>query len=256
MIEGLGYTIKYQDVETLGVVIFSMLFIWLEKLNPKEERMLIKDQLKYDVFAFVVLSIGVGLFRPLIAFCYDTMKLSSITTIESSKHWPIWIRILIVHILSDFCLYWVHRLMHTNEFFWRTHQWHHSVEKMYWFAGFRTSVMHIFIYAIPQVFLGFYLLKFNQIEIGIAFAIGVFSNMFIHANLTIPRWLPLELVFVTPDFHHPHHSQLGTQKKNFGNVFTLWDRLFGTYVDPRLIRKDYKYGLKEKPADWRMMIGI
>jgi sterol desaturase/sphingolipid hydroxylase (fatty acid hydroxylase superfamily) len=37
-------------------------------------------------------------------------------------------------------------------------------------------------------------------------------------------------IFITPDVHHIHHSQeLSDQTRNFGTVFSWWDRLFGTY---------------------------
>jgi sterol desaturase/sphingolipid hydroxylase (fatty acid hydroxylase superfamily) len=49
---------------------------------------------------------------------------------------------------------------------------------------------------------------------------------------------------------------MGTQSKNFGNIFSFWDRLFGSYVNPEKMRSGHKYGLKEKPSNWRMMIGL
>ena len=45
------------------------------------------------------------------------------------------------------------------------------------------------------------------------------------------RWL--ERVFVTPRYHHIHHgADLGHCNLNLGNVFTFWDRPFGTGLDP------------------------
>lgn len=248
--------LTYQDVETLGLIVFSLVFVALEKLRPKHLGLNVKDQLKLDVAAFLLLVLGVNLSRLIIGLFYESVNLSSLTLIQMSGEWPFILRLLGAHFVSDFCLYWIHRLMHSNSFFWRTHQWHHSAEKLYWFSGFRTSLMHAFIYAFPQVFVGFCLFKFSPIELGIGFAFGALSNLFTHSNLALPEWLPLHWVLVTPDFHHPHHSQLGTQNKNFGNVFTLWDRIFGTYVDPSKIRKDFKYGLKESPSNLRMMIGL
>jgi len=53
--------------------------------------------------------------------------------------------------IVDFIIYWIHRAQHQFDFLWRTHAWHHSIEQMYWFAGFRTSFLHSLIYNIPQV---------------------------------------------------------------------------------------------------------
>lgn len=249
-------SLTYQDIETVGLVIFSLVFALLERLWPKHADLAVRDQLKADLLAMLVLVVGVNLSRLFVSTVLNRFDVAAYTLIDASGEWPFIFRLIGAHLLSDFCLYWIHRSMHANANLWRTHQWHHSAEKLYWFSGFRTSLTHAFLYAIPQVFVGFYLFKFTALEAGIGFTVGIVSNLFTHSNLQLPSWLPLHWVLVTPDFHHPHHSQLGTQNKNFGNVFSIWDRLFGTYVDPALIRKDFKYGLKEKPSDLRMMIGL
>ena len=72
----------------------------------------------------------------------------------------------------------------------------------------------------------------------------VFFTYFTHANIILPRWLdkPLSLVFITPNMHkfHHHHERPWTDS-NFGNITSIWDRIFGTlvYDDPRKI----KFGL-------------
>ena len=72
----------------------------------------------------------------------------------------------------------------------------------------------------------------------------IFFTYFTHANINFPKWLdkPLSLVFITPNMHKfHHHYQRPWTDKNFGNIFSIWDRLFGTFVygDPKQIR----YGL-------------
>lgn len=248
--------LKYQDVETIGLVFFALVFVVLEKMSPKHKDLDVKSYLKADVAAFIVLIVGVNVSRLLATKFYDLVNFNSLGIIAATLSWPLIVKIMCAHLISDFMLYWIHRGMHKWGFLWRTHQYHHSAESLYWLSGFRTSLMHAFLYAFPQVLVGFYLFQFTPIEIGLGFTFGVFSNLFTHSNLRVPQWLPLHWVLVTPDFHHPHHSQMGTQNRNFGNVFTFWDRLFGTYVDPKKIRPDFKYGLKEKPQTWRMMIGL
>lgn len=246
--------LKYQDIETIVLVVFALVFVVLEKLSPKHKSLEVKSHLKVDIAAFLLLVASVNLSRFVAMKSFDYLSFSK--NLLHISTWPFVIQMLIGHLISDFFLYWIHRGMHTNQFLWRTHQFHHSAEALYWFSGFRTSFMHAFIYAFPQVLVGFYLFDMTPVELGIAFSFGAISNLFTHSNLQIPKWLPLHWVFVTPDFHHPHHSQMGTQNKNFGNVFTVWDRLFGSYVDPKKIRPDFKYGLKEKPSTVRMMIGL
>ncbi|WP_217495951.1 sterol desaturase family protein [Mangrovivirga cuniculi] len=72
----------------------------------------------------------------------------------------------------------------------------------------------------------------------------VFFTYVSHANVTTPKWIDntLGLIFVTPNMHKfHHHFERPWTDTNFGNIFSLWDRIFGTYVmdDPKKI----KYGL-------------
>lgn len=249
-------TLKYQDIETIILVAFALFFFVMERVAPKHATLDIKTHLKTDILAFVFLAVSVNFSRFVVPLFYDSIGFKTLGLLEATLNWPFFFKLIGAHLISDFMLYWIHRFMHKGGFLWRTHQWHHSAESLYWFSGFRTSFMHAFIYAFPQVLVGFYIFKFTPLELGIGFGVGAISNLFTHSNLALPKWLPLHWVFVTPDFHHPHHSQMGTQNKNFGNVFTFWDRLFGSYVDPKKIRPDFKYGLKEKPTNWRMMIGL
>lgn len=248
--------LRYQDYETIGLVLFAFMFMMIERLYPKNPDLDIKSHLKIDIAAFVLLVAGVNISRHAAALFFEAVNFNSLGILEFTFSWPFFVKLILAQLIADFLLYWLHRGMHSNSFLWRTHQFHHSAESLYWFSGFRTSFMHAFLYAFPQVLVGFFLFKFTPVELGIGFSLGVLSNNFTHSNLKLPSWIPLHWIVVTPDFHHPHHSQMGTQNKNFGNVFSIWDRLFGTYVAPQKIRPDFKYGLKEKPSYLRMMIGL
>ena len=62
---------------------------------------------------------------------------------------------------------------------------------------------------------------------------SVAISQFNHANIILPNWLDniLNLAIVTPNVHHVHHHfQLPYTDTNFGNIFTIWDRLFGTFA--------------------------
>jgi sterol desaturase/sphingolipid hydroxylase (fatty acid hydroxylase superfamily) len=77
----------------------------------------------------------------------------------------------------------------------------------------------------------------------------IIQNFLTHANLRVPefaeRWL--RLLIITPGMHRLHHSEnVPRQNTNFGTIFSVWDRVFGTYhgelpteVEPA------RYGLAE-----------
>lgn len=63
-------------------------------------------------------------------------------------------------------------------------------------------------------------------------SLSVVLSQFNHANITLPKWLDdtILLVFCTPNMHrvHHHYKQPYTDS-NFGNIFSFWDKIFGTY---------------------------
>jgi sterol desaturase/sphingolipid hydroxylase (fatty acid hydroxylase superfamily) len=84
-------------------------------------------------------------------------------------------------------------------------------------------------------------------------------NAFSHADIALPRGVDrwLRWVVVTPDLHRTHHStDMREGNANFGQVFTIWDRLLGTYVDrPALPEGELRMGLPEaaRPASFRAL---
>ena len=62
---------------------------------------------------------------------------------------------------------------------------------------------------------------------------SVVLTQFNHSNIQMPKWLDnaLGILFCTPNIHriHHHYRQPYTDT-NYGNIFSIWDRIFGTYV--------------------------
>ena len=79
-------------------------------------------------------------------------------------------------------------------------------------------------------------------------------------HLNVPwgaRWI--EGVFVTPRYHHIHHSANPIHYNlNLGDIFTVWDRLFGTYLDPSAVRNtnELDFGIGEKANPVRLIAGL
>jgi sterol desaturase/sphingolipid hydroxylase (fatty acid hydroxylase superfamily) len=72
----------------------------------------------------------------------------------------------------------------------------------------------------------------------------VLSTAFTHANINLPKWLDrgLSFIFVSPNMHKVHHHwKQPYTDSNYGAVFSIWDRLLGTFK--KLETKDIRYGL-------------
>jgi sterol desaturase/sphingolipid hydroxylase (fatty acid hydroxylase superfamily) len=171
------------------------------------------------------------------------------------SHWPIALRVALYFILADFGHYWIHRLHHTR-YFWQMHKWHHSPTYMYWLGGVRATIPQQFMVNVPYV-LAYPFLDLSPWWMGLAIAVtSAIQNDWMHMNVTW-RSTWLEWVFVTPRYHHIHHSDNSQHYMvNMANLLTAWDRLFGTYFDPDTVDTKLSFGIgaEENPA--RLVLGF
>ena len=170
---------------------------------------------------------------------------------------PFWVVVIAYVVLADFCAYWAHRALHTR-WLWPTHAWHHSPRHLYWIAGLRGSPIHMLVISIPY-YIAFAL--FPVPEAGVIaivlFLIDTSNQHYIHSNLEVPSAARLERVLVTPRFHFVHHSATEhVANSNYGFVFSLWDRMFGTFTDPADVPSDDPLGLGYEVSGWRLMLGL
>jgi sterol desaturase/sphingolipid hydroxylase (fatty acid hydroxylase superfamily) len=146
-------------------------------------------------------------------------------------------------VLFDLASYWVHRWAHEVPLLWRFHAIHHSPEQMDWVSGFRNHPAEGAILAPP-----FFLLiaaGFDGAVVGVLVIVQVLLGLVLHANV---RWRlrPLDRLFVTPEFHHWHHSnEVAAHRTNYSIFLPVWDIIFGTYRMPRGERP-LLYGVDEQ----------
>jgi len=171
---------------------------------------------------------------------------------------PSAVKIIAAIFLADFIIYWIHRAQHRYPVMWRTHAWHHSIEEMYWFSGFRTSFFHSLLNNIPQVIVPVTLFQLSPIEAGIGYSFGIFIQLVEHTNWRL-SFGPLNWLLVTPDYHRIHHTATPPYGKNLAGTFRIWDMMFGTYVNPAKVKMDFALGLGEavdKKKIPRMLAGV
>jgi sterol desaturase/sphingolipid hydroxylase (fatty acid hydroxylase superfamily) len=173
----------------------------------------------------------------------------------ATAHLPLIVRVGAYFIIADFGNYWVHRLLHTRHF-WRVHKWHHSPTYMYWLGGVRATVPQQFLVNIPYI-AAYPFLDLSPWWIGVGIMVtNALQNDWMHMNVTwSSSWL--EWIFVTPRYHHVHHSEDPRHfVANLGNLFTVWDRVFGTYVDPETVQRPISFGIGAKENPVRLVLGV
>jgi len=135
-------------------------------------------------------------------------------------------------LLLDLAVYMQHVVFHHVPWFWRLHRVHHADTQFDVTTAIRFHPVEILLSLVWKVAV--------IITFGIpALAVLVFeivlnaSAMFSHANVRLPGSLDrvLRAIVVTPDMHRVHHSVVPREiNKNFGFNLSVWDRLFGTYL--------------------------
>lgn len=140
-----------------------------------------------------------------------------------------WLQVVEVTLLSDFFMYWSHRLQHRVAFLWRFHAIHHSAEHLDWLAAHREhpleSITTMALINLPPILLGFPL---QTIAAFLVFR-GVWAA-YLHANVRLPLG-PFRVLLGSPELHHWHHAREGDMG-NYATMCPLMDLFFGTYHCP------------------------
>jgi sterol desaturase/sphingolipid hydroxylase (fatty acid hydroxylase superfamily) len=134
-------------------------------------------------------------------------------------------------LLRSLVAYVAHWASHSLPLLWRLHRVHHTDTAVDLSTGFRHHPLELLaiapFYAAATALLGLPVAAVAAYE-----AASVALTLWTHVNLRLPHWVEraLRLLIVTPGMHHIHHSALRAETdSNYGELFSLWDRLFGTY---------------------------
>lgn len=165
---------------------------------------------------------------------------------------PQWAGILVAIIALDLAIYGQHVATHRVPLLWRLHRVHHADRDIDASTGLRFHPAEI---VLSMLYKCAVVVALGPAAVAVI-AYEILLNaaaMFNHANLALPGWLdrPLRAVLVTPDMHRVHHSiDIDETNSNYGNLLSIWDRLFRTYRrEPRTGHDAMTLGLSEWQDD-------
>lgn len=136
----------------------------------------------------------------------------------------------VVILIIELAAYWRHRIEHQPGL-WRFHATHHADEELNWLSLLRkhpvSKFLEMLVDSLPALLLGVPAWAIVGAQL-----IRSWWGYFIHAD--VPWTLgPAGKWLISPAAHRLHHIRdealMGT---NYGNMVTLWDRVFGTWCDP------------------------
>lgn len=181
-----------------------------------------------------------------LALSFAAASVSAFAESHRIVHLPTWLIVVIGIAALDFFAYVAHVLLHKTSFAWRFHRVHHSDEAVDVTTAFRQhpgeSVWRV-LWQLPAIALLGLPLWIVATYLAISATNAQLEHANIRVNARLDRWL--RVLFVTPNMHKVHHSRLQRETdSNYSNIFSIWDRLFGTYttiVDFETLR----YGLDD-----------
>lgn len=220
-------TLLYFILSSLSYIYF---FIWKKtKFLPKlNGNFIIMTDIKWSLINILFESLLVTILRmaiPRYSFIYYNIN---------DYGYMYLILSIVIHMLFDETLtYWVHRVLHTNNFLYRHfHRIHHLSIDVTPFSGFAFHPLDAFAQAVPTFTSCF----FFPLHMNVLLLFSFFTTVWaisIHDN--VPA-LPIK-IFLYATHHTIHHEKGIGMFRNYGKFTAFWDRLAGTYSDPD--RLDY-----------------
>ncbi len=147
---------------------------------------------------------------------------------------PLWIEAIIGILLLDLIGAWlIHYIQHHVKWMWKFHLIHHTDQEVDTTSANRhhpgESVFRFAFTCLAVLLIGTPIWMVFVYQ-----SLSVIVSQFNHSNIVLPKWLDNILVSIicTPNMHHVHHHyRMPYSDRNYGNIFSFWDRIFRTYEE-------------------------
>ncbi len=236
----IGYFIYRSNKEQSGF------FSWLFPKSIYTHASSLTD-LKLFIFGRVIVVFGI--FNHLVAtpLIISLILYFAQGNVDETSNLPPLLLGFIILVASDFATYCTHRLHHEITTLWPFHSVHHSAEVLTPITVYRKHPIYDLISTIiSSVFRGIVIgillaLFIGKVEYFLLVGTTVFyatfnllGSNFRHSHIWFSYGRVLEHIFISPAQHQIHHSVAKEHwNKNYGEVFAIWDWMFGTLYVPQ-----------------------
>jgi len=163
---------------------------------------------------------------------------------------PIWLYAILGVMLLDFIgAYLAHYVEHNVKPLWMVHLVHHTDHEVDTTTANRHHPLESLIRYTFTLF-GVFIVGAPIAIVMLYQSLSLVATQFGHANISLPKKVDevLSWIIVSPDMHKVHHHHmLPYTDSNYGNIFSLWDRLFGTFM--KLDTNKIVYGVDTFPNE-------
>lgn len=235
------------------ILIVFLVFVPLERLFAMypQQKILRRDWANDVVFLLLNgMLTKLGLLAVIVGIVFVSSWIVPASFQASVGALPYWLQIPAIIVLADIGFYWCHRMFHAVPWLWRFHSVHHSMEELDWLAASRghpiDQIITMGVSLVPVFAFGF-----SEWAIGIYATLHHWQSVLAHSNVR-GKFGPLRFLFVSPEFHHWHHSNdREARDRNFAAQLSLLDVLFGSFHLPEG-RIPATYGL-DRPMPQRYL---
>jgi sterol desaturase/sphingolipid hydroxylase (fatty acid hydroxylase superfamily) len=188
----------------------------------------LKDRLLNVCSGVLFLVVG-GILGSLVIKGFAQLKIVRPSNLDTVSY------VILFVLFQDLVYYFYHRLQHSWSFLWGLHKLHHTDTDVNITTSHRTHLLEQPIQMLLIFMPGFIFFGVHSPGSLYAFYFGLVFLYLSHSRLDIGLG-PLAQVFVGPQFHRIHHSTHPSHlNRNFAQLFSFYDRLFGTYSAPQRI---------------------
>jgi len=164
------------------------------------------------------------------------------TQLPAAAPW-VWISCFVLY---DLVYYWKHRFGHEVAMFWGAHVAHHQSEDFNLGTALRQTSVDFYS---VLFYLPFFILGYPAEVLFTVVSLNLIYQFWVHTE-HVPKLGPLEWILVTPSNHRVHHARNSIYvDRNYGGVFIIWDRLFGSFQD-ELDSEPVVFGLRKPLQSW------
>lgn len=200
-------------------------------------------------FTFTTIVVNFGLAFLLLKTA-DWVKVADFGIINWLPEMPLWLYVVLGVLLLDFFgAYLAHLVEHKVKPLWMIHLVHHTDHNVDTTTANRHHPLESIIRFIFTLF-GVFLVGTPIAIVFLYQSLSLIATQFGHANIKMNRKVDhaLSYVVVSPDMHKVHHhNMLPYTDSNYGNIFSIWDRIFGTFM--KLDREQIVYGVDTFPDE-------
>jgi len=240
-------TLEERPIERLAFIVGSLLILWMiEGAIPLLPLRYKKNKVRHasiNIFftvIHIIIHTGFGVFIVLLSSWAEKEGFGLVYWLNLS----IVGKIIVSALALDFFGGWLsHVVEHKVPLFWRMHIVHHTDNNVDVTSGLRH-------HPLESVWRGLFFLIAIFVSGAPIYGVMIYQTLLTvftgvtHANISLPKWLDkgMSYILISPNMHKVHHHwKQPYTDSNYGGVFSIWDRLFGTYreLDPKEIR----YGL-------------